>query len=511
MSSKLNSFKKSLSKTQIIFIFCLILITSVIFLNAFLDIYFGRIPFWYDPARDMLLALENLKNPTLIGQPTGIPGIFYGPYWVWLISFFEIFNKDPRFIAFFVLLVPYFTIFLFFSMKFKKVIGLEGSIIFWLLFILSFKNYFTSLWNPHLTPLFFFVFLYLITVLDLGSIKFRSLLIGLGAGISLGIAANFSMSFGIGIMLGTIVYLVIQIAAVSFGKNKKTSLKNYFINSFIIFFGIALSFAPFFLFEVRHGFGQINSYIEASTSKVVGLSGMTDREILTIFFNLPSKIFIIPSIFVYIGIMGMLILEKIRGAKFNKLSDGEMKLAILLIVILISVMSVYLISKNPVWDYHFIGFEIILLMLFVLIVNRYQLFKYITVAVITLLFIINIQNSKFIDSTLIEDSLKAKETVVDLVLSDVGDNNFSVAAYSPSIYTFDYDYLFMNDAKEKLNNPGTQNPEIIYLIFGKKYQYDIKGFIQSRAPDIIYETTKEIKAPDGTVIVRRDYVGEAKE
>jgi hypothetical protein len=45
----------------------------------------GNIPFWYDPARDMLSAWDNLHKLTLIGSTSGIPGIFYGPYWIWLL------------------------------------------------------------------------------------------------------------------------------------------------------------------------------------------------------------------------------------------------------------------------------------------------------------------------------------------------------------------------------------------------------------------------------------------
>jgi len=55
----------------------------------------GNISFWYDPARDMLSAWDNLHKLTLIGSTSGIPGIFYGPYWIWLLSIPIFFSKDP--------------------------------------------------------------------------------------------------------------------------------------------------------------------------------------------------------------------------------------------------------------------------------------------------------------------------------------------------------------------------------------------------------------------------------
>ena len=103
------------------------IIFSLIFILPFLaslkDILTGIIPFWYDPARDFLLALENLKKPTLLGPPTGIPGIFYGPYWIWLISIGMIFSKNPRFIVFLIQTLPYFTIFPLVLYKLTKHLG----------------------------------------------------------------------------------------------------------------------------------------------------------------------------------------------------------------------------------------------------------------------------------------------------------------------------------------------------------------------------------------------------
>src|SRR3989344_5586868 len=85
-----------------------ILLPFFLFLNNIIN---GSIPFWFDPARDLLMALDNLKKPTLIGPPSGIPGIFYGPYWIWMASFSLIFSKDPRFTAVLVSFLPYFTVF----------------------------------------------------------------------------------------------------------------------------------------------------------------------------------------------------------------------------------------------------------------------------------------------------------------------------------------------------------------------------------------------------------------
>ena len=92
----------------------LLLIFSIIFVFYLTvrALYFGAFAFWFDPARDLALGLANLKKISLIGHPSGgLPGLFYGPYYIWFISFAELFNKDPRWIWFFFAAVPYFTLF----------------------------------------------------------------------------------------------------------------------------------------------------------------------------------------------------------------------------------------------------------------------------------------------------------------------------------------------------------------------------------------------------------------
>ncbi len=129
------------------------------------DIWKGMIPFWYDPARDFLLALDHLNKPRLIGQETGIPGVFYGPFWIWFLSLGLLISKDPRFVATVVLTVPYFTLFPCVLYQLTKSYGKLVFLILWFLFIFSFRNYSTYLWNPHLAPLILLLNIYLLVQL----------------------------------------------------------------------------------------------------------------------------------------------------------------------------------------------------------------------------------------------------------------------------------------------------------------------------------------------------------
>src|SRR3989344_3903933 len=59
----------------------------------------GSIPHWFDSAWGLLIALENHEKLRLVGYPGGIPGIFYGPQWYWLIALVQLFNKNPAVIT----------------------------------------------------------------------------------------------------------------------------------------------------------------------------------------------------------------------------------------------------------------------------------------------------------------------------------------------------------------------------------------------------------------------------
>src|SRR5258708_8759069 len=134
--NKLNRFFRSYD----IFVFS-ILLTCVFSLREILS---GSIAFWFDPARDLLSALNNLHKLTLIGPTSGIPGIFYGPYWIWLLSFAETISKDPRIIALVVQSVPYLIIFPIILWRYKELFGTPVTIGLWLLFMLSFNSYATQ-------------------------------------------------------------------------------------------------------------------------------------------------------------------------------------------------------------------------------------------------------------------------------------------------------------------------------------------------------------------------------
>src|SRR5574342_726111 len=114
-------------------IFALILLVP--FILVLKTVLSGNIDLWYDNARDLLMALDNQRKLTLIGQPTGIPGLFYPPYWIWILSIGLFFSKDPKIVTLLVAALPYLIIFPLIWFRFSKIFGWPTIFTLWILFI----------------------------------------------------------------------------------------------------------------------------------------------------------------------------------------------------------------------------------------------------------------------------------------------------------------------------------------------------------------------------------------
>jgi hypothetical protein len=211
-----------------------------------ISVFRGAIPFWYDPARDFLLAVNNISNITFIGPPSGIPGVFYGPYWIWLISGGVFITKDPRLTSFLIGIIPYTIIFPLILVQFSKYWDKTVVAVLWILFVTSFaQNYATYLWNPHIAPILFLAFVLVFLKIVFFSVNKNNLIKTIFAGLLLGFIVNFHISFGIGALLGTIIWLVSYSVFTLFQLFTFERLRNCVIQIISFGFGISLTFLPF--------------------------------------------------------------------------------------------------------------------------------------------------------------------------------------------------------------------------------------------------------------------------
>ncbi|MBI2029563.1 hypothetical protein HYT02_04060 [Candidatus Gottesmanbacteria bacterium] len=462
----------------------------------------GGIPFWYDPARDLLLALDNLSKPTLIGQPTGIPGLFYGPYWIWLLSMSLKISLDPRVATLIILTIPYITIFPLLLYLLTKTTKRHFWFIQYLLFITGFGTYAVFLWNPQPAFIITLFLIYLVTFLEIQKSNFIKLIHLFLIGLSVGFIINFHFSFGLGVGLGTALYLLFS------------NYKKLFLIVPVLFCGFIITFLPFLAFEYRHGFNQINSLKTAVINAAiyntasVGQQGMTHKEITWAFINHlnlllhTGKTNNLIQLFIFILFIYFVIS---LFYKFPNLNVEKKRALIFSIICLLGIYFMYQTSKNPIWEYHFAGVEVFYLVIVGIIVASQRKLEVIITFSVFVIFLFQFLNEftiKKIDPLTIS-SLSTKIYITDLILNDANDT-VSYSSYSPSIYTFDYDYLF----KWRLLTSGKQldtgqNPKVKYLIIPQTNEAVFQDFINYKTPNDKYMTENIWNIPDGTTIIKR--------
>lgn len=421
----------------------------------------------------MLLAQANLHKLTLIGPPGGIPGIFYGPYWIWLLSLPMLITRDPKFITLLAITIPY----LFFSplilWKMRRHFGLVTIFILWTLFITNFDNYVTFPWSPYLVALFILLLAYLIVQ------KKPAFLVGMICALT----PNFNFSFGLTVILATTVFQLF------------TNLRKF---PFFLT-GVILVYLPFLFFEFRHNFLQIHAFLDTFlksalfNTSVVGQIGMPKTEIFPHLFAVATGILHLPvTIFPLVGIT-FLVLFFIKDLFKDRL-------AIFLLCCLGSLLAMYFLTKNPVWPYYFIGTETIFLLLLGKILSKSAILRIILgffaffLLITTLISFFRELRPKYLTIP----SLASKESITRFIIADSNASPFTVFAYSPAIYTFDYDYLFSWLGVKK--DPDAKNT---YLIIPPTTPAIYLDFINYKTPEKTYQTVFEKIMPDGTTVIKR--------
>ena len=102
-------------------------------------------------------------------------------------------------------------------------------------------------------------------------------------------------------------------------------------------------------------------------------------------------------------------------------------------------------------------------------------------------------------------SLATREYVTRLITADAKEIQYTVFAYNPAIYSYEYSYLFKWIAsKDVPYDPGI-NPHdspLVYLIIPVETP-SAEDFINSKTPNTLYKTIAKWNSLDGTIILKR--------
>ncbi len=471
------------------------------------------IPHWFDTAWALLIGLENQQKIQLIGFAGGIPGIHYGPHWFWMISLVQLVNRNPAVITAVLMFIPYFTLFPYLFYKFSKVLGTVPMTALWVVYLLTYQSNAVHLWQIHLVPIVFLAILYLLTTSSLESPhkkEYRKIFL---VGILCSFAVNIHWSFGTVIFLSTSIFLI-SIVCINLIKQRKKAIIPSGLLLFLYSGGFLLSHSPFIVFELRHDFYQTKNILYMITqsvlynSAVVGQKGFSHPQIVDMFLTLPLELLQLPRQFFYsfwlivVYILSYLFLKRKLWRNLTQL-----RLIWMIVISTATVLTMYLSSKNPIWSYHFIGAEILFVVLVGYLAYKVKPAQVLLVgwiSYVTIKAFVHIATDKPPDPLSLS-TLITKRTIVESIYRDAASMPFSVFAYSPSIYTYDYDYLFKWLGTDIYRYMPQSEPtaDMVYLIIPTTYDAIKYDFIHYKSPPALYQTTKEWQIADGTSVVKR--------
>ncbi|HSA84386.1 MAG TPA: glycosyltransferase family 39 protein [Patescibacteria group bacterium] len=236
--------------------FIFIILSLIIFLSAFLRLYHigDYQTFLGDEGRDVLVAKGILEGDfTLLGPRSSAGDFFMGPAYYYMITpFLWLFRYDPVGPAVMVALLSVATTWLIYFVGkrwFNPLTGLFASALYAVSPLVI--NYSHSSWNPDVLP--FFALLSLYFLFQAVQAKHPAKLF---------VFVGFLL--GIAIQLHYLALLLCFIAAVytfasNWYLNHKPQIVIILIRYLQLFAGFVIGFAPFLLFEIRHGFPNTKS------------------------------------------------------------------------------------------------------------------------------------------------------------------------------------------------------------------------------------------------------------
>lgn len=491
----------NLLKKEYLFLSLIIIVGTFLRLPGVITNSFA---FTYDVGRDML-ALWNIvyvhKIP-LIGATTGISGIFYGPWWYYMLTpFFIIFQGDPQGIAFIMALIGILAIIIGFIFG-KSIGGFFLGVLFASLISVSpiLISLSTQIWNPNVTPLFVILVLLVLHRIYSQSKKSKLRYYFL-LGLLLAFNIDLEIVFGLLLFFGVILSVII-IAW------KKLSFKS--ILSFIL--GLLALFTPRIFFEFRHQFLMTKSFIDffsggnsMDSSNFLARISLNRFNIFLNQFNstLASEnklLGIILILFILITLIFLYKKSEIIIKNFIKTS----------LIIILTFLSGTVFFSHDIWPHYLVGLPIFYILMFSLCL--YLLYKklsnyLIPILIVLIIFFINLNPFVMIGGlgkSLWEGNAavyRNQLAVIDYVYKNADGKKFKYVVYTPAVHDYSYRYLFVWYGPKKYHYYSSKDGNLSYFILEPDFEHPFRllNWLEERKGDGKIIKSEEVK---GGIVVQ---------
>ncbi len=464
--------------------------------------YNGAFDFTYDQGRDLLEASKIVfeKNITLIGPTTGLPGIFYGPWWYYILSIpVLISGGNPTFVAIvftFIGLATSIALYLFLRYitgsfilsAFFSYLSLVSS--FWMLSP-------TFIWSPTLVPVFMtLLFFSFYNILKTKSTPYYFLY-----GLSSQIILQGEVAFGVMITLWTFLSILIY-RKYLFTKNLVWTL-----------IGIIILWIPQILFEIRNNFLETKAAVSYLHSpKIYGEEAVIYIRFLQrldSYFNLFSQTFLYANNLLSFLLLSFFILTLIVVYKKPTFEKNIKTLVDYLLSLIIFSIIFFTFFKDRIWDYYLIGLPTTFVILAAIILKQslktYYL-KVTSIIFIIIVLLLNLPNglfSRFNETKITGGGMYINAQRVVNYIESQKPKNYSIYVYSPAIFDPPFDYLLYWYNRKGLIEKPKENQQIFYLII-REYsskKYFNEGWYVDKTRD--KSTLLEEKAFSGDIVLEK--------
>jgi 4-amino-4-deoxy-L-arabinose transferase-like glycosyltransferase len=423
-----------------------------------------------------MLAVSNIllnHKISLIGFTTGLPGVFYGPWWyIILLPFYVISGGNPQGVAFSMAILGIFTIILGYYLGRK----INGEFLgFSLASVIAVSPLMVSLavqiWNPNIAPLFVVCTLLILYKIYLEkSVKLRYFFV---LGILLALIPDLEIVFGLIFFIGIILSLLIS-------ARKKISLKS--VVAFIV--GALVIFSPRIIFEFRHQFLMTKAFITFLTtsdaSKTSNLVGIFVNRLSLLFDQFNSAIALENKV---LGLVIILFIVLVIAFTYKKTNDINQKFIKTSLVVVLTFLVGLTFFKHDIWPHYLVGLPVFYILLFSVAVSLlYQRVKNFVLpgVIVLIIFIINLNPISVInnfskpvwvgDASVYKNQLQ----IIDYVYHQSAGKNFKYVVYTPPVYDYTYQYLFEWYGPNKYHYSPNDSAHLAYFILEPDTQYPFR-------------------------------------
>lgn len=472
--------------------------------------------FTYDVGRDMIALQQIIKdhNIPFIGPTTGLNGLFYGPWWYYMLTpFFFLSSGNPQGVAVFMALTGALTIILGYILG-EKVRGTLMGIIFALLIAFSplLIGISSQIWNPNTAPLWLVSILLLLFEIEkkvdkrvfFNKISKRSLNYFL-LGLLLALSIDTEVVYGFLLCIAVVVYFLTRIL-------KKSSIKEVAL----LISGFIFILLPKIIFELGNNFLMTRTLLNfasggegESFSINIAQTFINRFNFLLDFFG---DTFGIENLFLILSLLILSIFVLVMNRK--KISEEEKIILRIGIIILITYYLGLTLFEQDVWPHYIVGLPIIFVCILGITLNTIliKIQKKSLIAlfliIISLLLLKPENLYKEITSSQPNNDVavfKNHLKIIDYIYKEANGEEFKYITYTPPLHDYTYSYLFNWYGEKKYGyTPTSVNKRLFFLILEPDFEDKtrLERWLKVREGDGVIK--KEHTFPSGARVQLRE-------